>query len=270
MRSLALSAIVAAAATGFVLAAAPAAQLPPEKTGKAGKAKAAPAAQPAKGGDGPADAKAEGKVNAVETIAEAYRLMDLAKEKRLPEVYVAAGRLFLLLDKNVELGKLDSTPKVLTEDDKAAPAATDDAKAGPSFAALADECLEQAELVGAAQKQGATFTTLVKAVRANPQTDAAERGALGGPRSIVRTIGGHQKHVHTIDFDTRTPGSIGFVASHPLRCHMEWNNFVHFNQVVRTGAYSWKPKENVGPVKRYVVTVHNGGDGPAQYRLFTN
>ncbi len=267
MRSLALSAVVAAAATGFVLAAAPAAQLPPEKTGKAVKAKAA---QPAKAGDGPADAKAEGKVNAVETITEAYRLMDLAKERRLPEVYVAAGRLFLILSKGVELAPLDSTPKVLTEDDKEVPATKDDAKTGPSFAALAEECLEQAEIVGAAQKQGATITALVKAVRANPQTDATERGALGGPRSIVRTIGGHQKHVHTIDFDTRTPGSIGFTASMPLRCHMEWNNFVHFNQVVRTGAYSWQPKGNVGPVKRYVVTVHNGSDGPAQYRLFTN
>jgi len=50
---------------------------------------------------------------------------------------------------------------------------------------------------------------------------------------------------------------------------MQYGDYVHFNQTVRSGNYTFKPKPTA-PVKVYTITVHNGENFPVTYRLWTN
>ncbi len=230
---------------------------------------ASPAAQP------PGEAKAEDKtpeVRAVEMIADAYQLMDIAKEKKLPEVYVGAGRLFLLLDeanKDKKLDPVKSKVEVQTEDGKPVAGAKTEGKPTRSFAKLADDCFTDARSLANEQKRGDEINKLIASIKANP-LPVGTREAIGGPKLINQTIGAKQTHTHTIDFNSQKPGAIGFQAAAPLRCKMAYETYVHFDQVVRVGSYSWQPGKDTGAVRRYVITVHNHTNNPVEYKLFTN
>jgi hypothetical protein len=263
MRLLARIALLAALAAGVTLAAAPAAQ-PPKGKDKA-KDQAPPPAEP-KTAD---EDKAAATAKLIERIADAHKLMELADAQKAPEMYIVAGRLFLQVNDLAEkVLPLEAVPEVQTEDGKPVAGAKAESEKGDSFKTLAAKAFEQAEVLANEQKSFALFIPVVKAVKANPWV-GIERGAVGGPKLITRPLAPGQSHVYTIAFDTATPGAIGFAASVPMRCQMRTGNYVHFNQVVRSGQYSWQPKRNE-PARTYVINIHNGTNAVGTYRLFTN
>jgi hypothetical protein len=269
MKVFARIALLAALAAGVTLAAAPAAQQPKgkDKAKEKEKEKAPPAPEPDTRSE---EEKTADTAKVVEKIADAYKFMELAEKQKAPEMYVGAGRLFLQLQKETEkrVRSLDEKPEVQTADGKTVAGAKVDSENWDSFDAIGKECLDKALSLANTQGSVNQIDPLVKAVSKDPY-GPGERGAAGGPKIIVRPIAPGQTHVYTIAFITATPGAIGFASSVPMRCQMQTGEYVHFNQVVRTGQYSWQPKRNEA-ARTYVISIHNGTNAVGQYRLFTN
>src|SRR5262249_24461983 len=133
---------------------------------------------------------------------------------------------------------------------------------------IAQDYFDSATRLGAELKMSKEVEALIKAAKArNYETGA--RGAVGGPKWFTRVLGPKQTHVYNMSFDVNSVGAIGCEASAPTRCKMVINDYVHFDQVVRIGQYSWKPRPD-WPIKTYTIMVHNHHDYPVTYKVFTN
>jgi hypothetical protein len=219
-----------------------------------------------------AEAKQETQAGDVELLAEAYRLRDFARGHKAPEAAVTAGALVLKLNALTkgEMGKLDAKLEVLDEKGNPVKGAKVATETPEGLDKAAEEFFDEATSLGRELGISAAVEAMRKAAKARRYTsDAEKRGAVGGPKWVVRVLPAKQSHVYTIPFDTYTIGSIGFEASAPTRCKSQIGSYVHFNQVVRVGQYTWKPRPDQ-PVKVYTITVHNHHNFPVTYRLFTN
>jgi hypothetical protein len=220
----------------------------------------------------PTEARQEAQANGVELLAEAYRLAEFARTQKAPEAYVTAGSLLLKLhaDTKGQIGELDVKPEVLDENDKPIADAKVETQKPQRFDALANDFFDSASALGVELKVSKEVEALIKAARSRRYTpDVETRGAVGGPKLIVRRLPPKQSHVYDIPFDTHSVGSIGFEASAPTRCKMAFGAYVHFNQVVRVGQYTWRPRPKE-PIRTFTITIKNQHDTPVTYKLFTN
>ena len=167
-----------------------------------------------------------------------------------------------------ELGKLDLKPEVRDANDKPVKGARVETAKAESLDDIAQGFFDSAAGLAAEQQIADDVKALTKAAKAR-KYDTGARGASGGPRTMTRGLGAHQTHVYSIPVDVFAIFAIGFQSSAPTRCKMQYGDYVHFNQVVRSGNYSFKPKPTA-PVKVYTITVHNGENFPVTYRLWTN
>ncbi len=218
-----------------------------------------------------AEARQEAQAKDVELLADAYRLAEFAETHKAPEAYVAAGSLIRKLKALTkgQIDQLDAKPEVLDENDKPVKGAKVETQKSESLDDIAQGFFDSASALGLELKLGPEVEALMKAAKAR-NYDRGARGAVGGPKWFTRALGPKQKHVYTIAFDTLTIASVGFQSSATTRCKMQIGGYTHFNQVVRVGNYTWKPKEDRGPVKIYTITVHNPHNSPVVYKLFTN
>src|SRR4029079_4658322 len=121
----------------------------------------------------------------------------------------------------------------------------DKAEAGPNLKDEAKELFKEARAAAGADKDILTgVTALIKA--AEGRKYGGTRGAVGGPRNITRGIAPGATHVYNIGFFTGIPAAVAVRSTVPSRCIMAAGSYVHFEQVVRTGQYSWVPKPD-GP-----------------------
>lgn len=225
------------------------------------------AAEAPKTGD---PAKQEAHANDVELLAQAYQLAEIAEKQKLPEAYVAAGGLvlkFKALTKG-ELGTLDAKPEVLDENDKPVKEKVETVKP-ESLDDIAQGFFDSAAGLAKEQKMAGEVKALTDAAKAR-KYDSGARGAIGGPRTIVRSLGAHKTHVYNIPVDTFSIFAVGFQSSGPTRCKMEHGGHVQFNQVVNNGTYTMQPKATKGGAKTFTITVSNGQKYPVTYRLWTN
>jgi len=206
----------------------------------------------------------------VETYMTALKLAETGHEEKWPETLVTAGALLLKLDHQTKgaFGELKDKPSVLGEDGKPISDAEVKSIEPESVKSLADAYFDEATALAKDQKILKEITALIKTVKARKYTET--RGAIGGPKWFVRPLGPKQTHVYNINFDTFSIASVGFSASAPTRCTMQTGTYVHFNQVVRTGQYTWKPSGNLGPVKTFTITVRNPQNVGVTYKLVTN
>lgn len=218
-----------------------------------------------------AEAKQEAQAKDVELLADAYRLAEFAETHKAPEAYVAAGSMILKLRALTkgEIGQLDAKPEVLDENEKLVKGAKVETQKPETLDDIAQGFFGSASALALELTISKEVETLIRAAKAR-NYDRGARGAVGGPKWFACPLGPKQTHVYNIPFDTYSIGSIGFQASATTRCKMQIGSYVHFNQVVRVGQYTWKPKEDRGPVKNYVITVHNPHNSPVTYKLFTN
>lgn len=218
-------------------------------------------------------ARQEAQANDVELLAQAYKLAEFADKHKAPEAYVTAGALVLKLNAQTKgkLGKLEVKPEVQDEAGKLVKGAEAKTEEAEGLQDVAEGFLDQASKLAKDLKMSPEVEALIKAAKSRRYTDDLEkRGAIGGPKLVVRVLPPKQTHVYEILFDTYSIGALGFQASAPTRCKMQHGSSVHFNQLVTVGQYTWKPNQKAGPVGGFMVTVHNPHKVPVMYRLFTN
>lgn len=219
----------------------------------------------------PGDAAAqEAQAGDVELLAAAYQMAAIGEKEKLPEAYVAAGSLVLKLKARCkgEMGRLDVVPEVQDENDKPLKGVAVETQKSENLDDLAQEFFDAASALAKDPKTSAAVEALIKSAKTRTYAPGT-RGAVGGPKWFTRVLGPHQTHVYKIPFDTYSVGSVGFQASAPTRCTMNIGGYVHFNQVVSVGNYTWQPKPD-REVKTYTISVHNGRHVPVTYKVFTN
>jgi hypothetical protein len=223
-------------------------------------------ADPPKGDPAAQDAQAQ----EVELLAEAYRLAETGEKLKLPEAYVAAGSAILKLKAltHGKMGTLDAKPEILDEHDKPVPGAKADTLPTENLDDIAQNFFDSASKLGSDLHILKEVDAEVRSAKARTYATGT-RGALGGPKWFVRGLGAHQTHVFNIPFDTYTVASIGFQSNLPVRLKMHIGGYVHFEQVLRVGQYTWKPRPDA-PVKTYTIVVHNPNNFALTYKLFTN
>jgi hypothetical protein len=207
----------------------------------------------------------------VELLAEAHQLAETGQKLKVPEAYVAAGRLLLRLQKQTggKLGKIDAEPKIEDDDGNPIKGAKAEVAQVESLEKTADNFFGDALALAVEQKNVEPVRALIKAVKDDPG-GASERGAIGGPKLIARVIPPRQTHVWAIAFDTHSMAAVGFQATAPCRCRMvNQNGHEFFDQTVRSGKFVWQPRGK-SHLKGFMVTVHNPHKAPVTYRLFTN
>jgi hypothetical protein len=214
--------------------------------------------------------KDEARAADVEMLTEAYRLAEIAEREKWPEAYIAAGSLVLKVKAlcKGELGQFEPKIEVQDENGKPIPGAKVEARKPESLDSIAQDFFDAASALGKTLKVSPAVEALIKAAKARTYGPGT-RGAVGGPKVFMRTLGPHQTHVFDVLFDTHSVGTIGFQSTAPTRCKMQIGDYVHFDQVVRVGNYVWKPRPDV-PRKAFAITVHNPQDVPVTYKVFTN
>ncbi len=240
-------------------------------------------------GDGPKAeelATAEKQDNYVKDLMMAYRLKELGTahvprgkgkvEYTSPESMVAAARLFFDLAAT-KVDELKVTPTIESEGGKGVDQVdkvdvpSDLKKEGDALLALAKK---------ASQDQKLNLDAVLKNLEkiSKRLDDEATRGAIGGPRNINRTLGGHDAHVYHIQFAAHIPATVGFQANIPIRVTVvrTGNDNVVAAGINTRGVCNWFPdtqkkgKAITGAPITYTIRVYNLSKTPAHYRLFTN
>jgi len=217
--------------------------------------------------DQPKD-KGEGKASAAELLAAAAQLADFGEKHKSHEALIAAGALVKrAMTVSGDVKPLDVEPKVL--DEKGKPT---DAKAGEgqteSLLDIADGYFAAARTMGKDSKMPGV-EALIIAARARKYEDGS-RSPVGGTKIITRTLQPKQQHEFAINFLAGIPGNISFSSDNAARCEMKANNYTLFNAVVRTGSYTWTPKDAREAAKPFIIKITNSGNQALTYRLIAS
>ena len=132
----------------------------------------------------------------VSDLVTAYRLADLGRKQKSPEMLITAAGMLRQLS-NAKLGTVKEQPVI--ENAKGEKTDDDPSKLVVKAASLLDEAndlFDEADAMGQLQK--ANVGALIKLVKDRPLV--GYRDVVGGPRSITRNIGGHQNNSFNFEF----------------------------------------------------------------------
>jgi hypothetical protein len=175
-----------------------------------------------------------------------------------PEALVAAGSIYLRAHKATG-GKVQPSDAKVMEDGKAV---SEEAQA-PSMADDAEALFDEARAL--ATTNGAAIEALIKQAKS-----VESRGAVGGPRTITRTIKTGKTHNIDLTFDVRSPASVTMRGTGTTQFEvLNSRGKVMWHSKGTWGFYNWHPG-NGGGEKNVTVRVINGGGPPVSYTVTTN
>lgn len=180
------------------------------------------------------------------------------KELKSPEALVAAGAIYLRAHKAVGGKVKASDAKVEDSDGKEV---AEETKA-MSWADEAEALFDEARALPSKDKAG--LEALIK--QAQTVTD---RGAIGGPRVINRTIKSGKDHVIHIDFEPNSPANVTMRGTGKTQFEVLGpGGKVLWHSQGTWGFYNWHTGR--GGVKDIKVKVINAGGPPVAYTITTN
>lgn len=180
------------------------------------------------------------------------------KDFKSPEALVAAGAIYLRAHKAVGGKVKASDAKVEDSDGKAV---AEDAQA-PSWADEAEALFDEARALPSKDKAG--LEALIK--QAQTVTD---RGAIGGPRVINRTIKSGKDHTIHIAFEPNSPANVTMRGTGKTQFEVIGPaGKVLWHSQGTWGFYNWHTGR--GGVKDITVKVINKGGPPVAYTVTTN
>lgn len=211
---------------------------------------------------------AEATANLVEDLGTAAQLTAFGRGElesvtglkglKSPEALVAAGAIYLRAHKATG-GKVQPSEAKVMEDGKAV---ADEGKI-PSMAEEAEALFDEARAL--ATTNGAAIEALIKQAKATES-----RGAVGGPRTITRTIKTGKTHNIDLTFDVRSPASVTMRGTGTTQFEvLNSRGKVMWHSKGTWGFYNWHPG-NGGGEKNVTVRVINGGGPPVSYTVTTN
>lgn len=187
-------------------------------------------------------------------MAEATGLKDF----KSAEALVAAGGILLRVHKQTA-GKVKASDAKVTDDNGAAVAADG---AANSFGAEAEALFDEARALA---KDKTTIEAQIKQASLVP-----ERGAVGGPRVINRTIQSGRKHVINIPFEANSPASVSMRGTSTTQFEVVGpRGNVLWHSKGAWGYYNWNVGRGGGE-KDITVRVINKGGPPVAYTITTN
>lgn len=214
----------------------------------------------------PSEKDAELDVEFIESLAAADRMAEAGRDTKSPEMLIAAGSMYRKL--SVQYRKPKEVKEIPTgEKDELI---TEKPLPSPDMTADAAEMFNAARGTTKVPDQIAAINVLIAAAEKRDYSKK-ERGAVGGPKMVTRRIAGGGTHTYHIPYFTQIPAALAVRTSGiRIRCRMVHQGYVHFEQVVRIGQYSWIPKADTGRTKMFTLTIHNVDKGGGQYTLTTN
>lgn len=180
------------------------------------------------------------------------------KDFKSPEALVAAGGILLRIHKQTG-GKVNTSDAKVTEGDQEVAAEG----AANSFAHEAEALFDEARAMSSKDK--AALEAQIKAASFVP-----ERGAVGGPRVITRTIkSGKTQHVD-LAFEPHAPASISMRGTGKVQFEVIGpGGKVLWHSQGSWGFYNFQPGR-AADNKGIKIKVINGGGPPVAYTITTN
>ncbi len=175
-----------------------------------------------------------------------------------PEALVAAGSIYLRAHKATG-GKLQPSEAKVMEDGKAV---SEEGQA-PSMAEEAEALFDEARAL--ATTNGAAIEALIKQAKS-----VESRGAVGGPRTITRTIKTGKTHNIDLTFELHSPASVTMRGTGTTQFEvLNSRGKVMWHSKGAWGFYNWHPG-NGGGEKNVTVRIINGGGPAVAYTVTTN
>ncbi len=216
------------------------------------------------------DKKAETTANLVADLALAAQLADLGRggfnerdglstKTASPEALVTAGALLLRTHKLTggKMGAIEDAPK---EGGKAAAALPLDKQAE----ALFDEAR------AAAGTNSKAIDSMIDTVMKRDY----DRGSVGGPRSVTRTLNAGETHTYNFNFFGGQPAAVSMTSTGPARIQFDLNHAGGASLLSIRGLhanYNWTPAGGKKDgVRNFSVTLNNTGNRPTTYTLNKN
>lgn len=221
----------------------------------------------------PADVKAaEIRGSAVTDLTLSADLAAFARDAKSPESLIIAGGMLLRADKTFggKFETLDAKPV----DAKGKPVEGDAAKAG-SLKEQAEALFDEARLMVSGDKaREASLAALIEnSKKFGFGGNDGARGAVGGPRRIVRVLNAGETHNYPMAFIGGLPAAVAMTSTGPARItfditHVGGNNL--FNLKGLNAMYNWVPPRDKDGQRKVTISLTNNGRNPTTYTLVVN
>lgn len=190
------------------------------------------------------------------------------KDFKSPESLVLAGGILLRAHKATQgkVAALDSKPT----DDKGNPLKGDAKSVG--LDKQAEALFDEASAMAAEMKDKGRAAA-VEAMIKREKSSEPDRGGVGGPKTITRTLQPGETHTYPLAFFSGQPAAITMTSTGPPKIQIDLTHVGGaslLSMKSHNANYGWTPANDKNNIRRFTLTLTNNGNKPTTYTLSAN